>query len=90
VAQAIIRRQSIIVDRNEAEAIATLPALLKTPQERSRLLALLDRLLANMEIAPEAASVVDEVRQVLAVADASPSLPRGEGAQVVPFPLNVA
>ncbi|MBP2150410.1 DUF3141 domain-containing protein [Xanthobacter flavus] len=93
VAQAIIRRQSIIVDRNEAAAIATLPALLKTPQERSRLLAMLDRLTANMDIAPEAASVVDEVRAVLA-ADAAlethAQTHAQTGAQVVPFPLNVA
>ena len=82
------------MDRNEAEAIATLPALLKTPQERSRLLALLDRLLSNMDIAPEAASVVDEVRRVLAAADAAPgvapAVPQSAGAQVVPFPLSVA
>ncbi|MEP9355275.1 DUF3141 domain-containing protein [Xanthobacter sp. KR7-65] len=89
-AQAIIRRQSIIVEHASAEALATLPLLLKTPQERSHILTLLDRLLTHIAVAPEVSALVGEVRAVLAGADAPPASARNGGAQVLAFPSSVA
>ncbi|ABS68484.1 hypothetical protein Xaut_3255 [Xanthobacter versatilis] len=81
-AQAIIRRQSIIVEHAPDEALATLPALLPTPEARAHLLTLLDRLLANIAFGPDVNDVVADVKRVLAEG------PAGQGAegQVIPFP----
>ena len=75
-AQAIIRRQAIIVEHAPQEALATLPQLLRTPQDRAHLLALLDRLEANIDFGPELTAFAGEVRQVL---------PRQDD-RVIPFP----
>lgn len=79
-AQAIIRRQALIVDHAPDLALDTLPALLKTPQERDHLIALLDRLGAHIAFGPPVAALAAEVRARLAAADAAPS------ATVTPFP----
>ncbi|MFG1242366.1 DUF3141 domain-containing protein [Xanthobacter sp. V7C-4] len=81
-AQAIIRRQSIIVEHAPDEALATLPALLPTPEARAHLLTLLDRLLANIAFGPDVNDVVADVKRVLAEG------PAGQGAEghVIPFP----
>lgn len=70
-AQAIIRRQSIIVEHAGAEALATLPALLKTPQDRSRLVAGLDRLSAHIGFGPALTAFGAEVRQVVSESPAA-------------------
>ncbi|MFG1245174.1 DUF3141 domain-containing protein [Xanthobacter flavus] len=67
-AQAVIRRQAIIVERAPEEALATLPLLLGTPQEHLRLLALVDRLTTHIAFGPELTAFVAEVRRVLAEA----------------------
>lgn len=85
VAQAVIRRQSIIADHAPQEALASLPDLLKTPQERTHLLTLLDRLMANIAFGPELTAFTAEVRQVLA--GTPPAVPDG---RVVPFPSYAA
>ncbi|QRG04625.1 DUF3141 domain-containing protein [Xanthobacter dioxanivorans] len=84
-AQAVIRRQAIIVDRAPDEAFATLPLLLKTPQERSRFLALVDRLMAHIAFGPDITAFVGEVRGL--IAGATQSSPDG---RVIPFPSYVA
>lgn len=84
-AQAVIRRQSIIVEHAEAEALRALPDLLATPEERSHLLTLLDRLTSHIAFAAEVPAFVAEVREVLAQAP----VPARAG-QVVPFPSYVA
>ncbi|MFS8037060.1 DUF3141 domain-containing protein [Xanthobacter sp. AM11] len=81
-AQAIIRRQSIIVDHAPEAAMATLPDLLKTPQERAKLAALLDRLVDRISFGPELTAFIPQVKGVLAGT--------GPGGQVVPFPSQVA
>lgn len=83
VAQEVIRRQSIIVDHAPDAALASLPDLLKTPQERARLLSLLDRLMAHITFGPELTAFTNGVRQLLAEVPASDS-------RVVPFPSYAA
>ena len=64
-AQAAIRRQSIIVDHAPDAALATLPRLLPRPEDRSRLLALLDRLASRIALGPEVEGVLADVRRTL-------------------------
>ncbi|MFG1419322.1 DUF3141 domain-containing protein [Xanthobacter sp. V0B-10] len=64
-AQAVIRRQSIIVDHAPEAALATLPALLESPQDKARLLTLMDRLTANISFGPQTEAFVEEVRRLV-------------------------
>lgn len=80
-AQAIIRRQSIIVEHAPEAALATLPDLLPTPEARAHLVALLDRLSTHIAFGPGVGPFVAEVRQTLA------PVPPGPVAQVIPFPV---
>ena len=81
-AQAVIRRQSIIVEHAPDEALATLPALLPSPEARAHLLTLLDRLLANISFGPHVTDFVADVRRVLAEGPAG----RDTEGRVIPFP----
>jgi len=83
-AQALIRRQSIIVEHAPEAALATLPDLLPAPEAREHLMALLDRLSAHIGFGPGINAFVSEVRQTLAPA------PQGPVAQVIPFPAGGA
>jgi pimeloyl-ACP methyl ester carboxylesterase len=64
--------QEIIVRYEPERAIQTLPALVANPADRERLLALLDRLLADRRVqdlrpTPEQAAMLARIQQVLAV-----------------------
>lgn len=65
-ARAIIQRQSYIVDHEPERAMATLPELLDGPEERRRVLDLIERLASNLEINPQQVALLPEFRRLLA------------------------
>lgn len=64
-AQAVVRRQAIIVNHAPKEALATLPALLRTPAERTHLEVLLDRLMAHMPFGEQQAAFAADLKELL-------------------------
>jgi hypothetical protein len=75
--------QDLIVHHDCDRALATLPALLKTPGDRRRLLTLLERAMAEegvrqLDIVPEQFEMLRRIRQVLSKAVRPPAKPRGE------------
>jgi len=64
-ARAIIQRQSHIVDHDPEQAMDTLPTLLKTTEERQRIVDLLEKLAQKLELSPAQGAVVPEFRRRL-------------------------
>jgi hypothetical protein len=64
-ARAIIQRQSHIVDHDPERAMDTLPILLKTIEERQRIVDLLEKLAQKLELSPAQGAVVPEFRRRL-------------------------
>jgi len=81
-ARALILRQSIIVDHAPEQALATLPALLPNPDDRARLIGLVDRLAQNIRLKPEQSAFIPELKRILAPEAATVPV----GAAVVHFP----
>jgi hypothetical protein len=68
-AREIIREQFYIVDLEPVKALEALPQLLRTPEERHELLALLDRLQGPIKANARQVAVLERIRRVLAGAD---------------------
>lgn len=81
-ARALILRQSIIVDHAPEQALATLPALLPNPDDRARLIGLVDRLAQNIRLKPEQSAFLPELKRILAPEAATVPL----GSSVLSFP----
>ena len=64
-ARALVQEQSYIVDYEPERALQTLPKLLRSAEERQRLLDLLDQLARNVELNPEQRAFLPEFRRVL-------------------------
>jgi pimeloyl-ACP methyl ester carboxylesterase len=64
-ARALIRDQSLIVDYEPETALQTLPKLLRSAEERQRVLKLLDRLADNIEVTPQQQDFVAKLRKLL-------------------------
>jgi hypothetical protein len=64
-ARMIIRQQSYIVDFEPERALATLPNLLKTPEDCRVTLEVLDRLESQIEANPQQIQLLGEIRRVL-------------------------
>jgi len=64
-ARAIIREQSYIVDFEPVKALLALPNLLRTPDDRRRLLDLLDRLEGRIEANAKQTALLGEIRRLL-------------------------
>jgi pimeloyl-ACP methyl ester carboxylesterase len=64
-AREIIREQSYIVDFEPAKALAALPKLLRTSEDRRRLLDLLDRVEGRIEANAKQIILLGEIRRVL-------------------------
>ena len=80
-ARALVQEQSYIVDYEPERALQTLPKLLRSAEERQRLLDLLDQLAGNVELNPEQRAFLPEFRRVLSAAlelvpTADPSSPQ--------------
>jgi hypothetical protein len=84
-ARQIVRRQSYIARHEPERALATLPALVRTAEERRRLLGILERLAEQIDFAPEQKALMPEFRRLLALepvpapvaaAGATPQVPR--------------
>jgi hypothetical protein len=69
-AREIIREQSYIVDLEPEQALATLPRLLKTREDRRLTLDLLDRLESKIEASPQQTALLGEIRRRLAQGEA--------------------
>ena len=65
VARGIIREQSYIVEFEPEKALAALPKLLPTQEDRRIVLDLLDRLEGRIEANPKQAALVGEIRRLL-------------------------
>lgn len=74
-AQALVRRQAIIVNHAPDEALATLPALLHSLGERQHLVELLDRLLTHLPVGERQAAFASDLRRFLE----SAPLPQPDG-----------
>ena len=83
-ARQIVRRQSEIVKHAPERALATLPALVRTAEERRRLLEILERLTEHVDFAAAQKALMPEFRRLLApepgptpvAAAAAPKVPR--------------
>ena len=64
-ARGIIREQSYIVDFEPVKALMALPKLLRTSEERRRLLELLDRLEGQIEANAKQVTLLGEIRRLL-------------------------
>ena len=64
-ARGLIQEQSYIVDYEPERALQTLPMLVRSAEERQRLLELLDQLAGNVELNPEQRALLPEFRRVL-------------------------
>ncbi|MFL4998353.1 MAG: DUF3141 domain-containing protein [Microvirga sp.] len=64
-ARAIIREQSYIVDFEPVKALLALPNLLRTPDDRRRLLDLLDRVEGRIEANAKQTALLGEIRRLL-------------------------
>jgi uncharacterized protein DUF3141 len=64
-ARGLIQEQSYIVDYEPERALQTLPMLVRSSEERQRLLELLDQLAGNVELNPEQRALLPEFRRVL-------------------------
>ena len=64
-ARGLVQEQSYIVDYEPERALQTLPKLLRSAEERQRLLDLLDQLAGNVELNPEQRAFLPEFRRVL-------------------------
>ncbi|RDI58031.1 DUF3141 domain-containing protein [Microvirga subterranea] len=65
-AREIIREQSYIVDFEPVKALMALPKLLRTPEERRRLLDLLDHVEGRIEANEKQVTLLGEIRRLLA------------------------
>jgi hypothetical protein len=65
LAREIIREQSYIVELEPEKALAALPKLLKTREDRRITLDLLDRLEGEIEVNPQQISLLGEIRHLL-------------------------
>ncbi|MDR7036154.1 hypothetical protein J2X36_000892 [Methylobacterium sp. BE186] len=72
-ASQVVRLQACIVEHAPERALETLPRLLRTDEERGRLLRLLERLMGNIDLEPEQRALMPAFRRLLA-ADAVPEL----------------
>ncbi|MDF2811782.1 MAG: poly(3-hydroxybutyrate) depolymerase [Microvirga sp.] len=68
-AREIIREQSYIVDFEPARALATLPKLLRTSDDRRKLLDLLDRIEGQIEANSDQMTLLGEIRRLLSEGD---------------------
>jgi hypothetical protein len=66
VAREIIRQQSAIVDLEPQKALATLPKLLATREDRRFTLDILDRLESRIEATPKQTALLSEIRRLIA------------------------
>ncbi|MHB2211536.1 DUF3141 domain-containing protein [Methylobacterium sp. CM6257] len=66
-ARQIVRRQSYIVKHEPERALATLPTLVRTAEERRRLLEILERLVEHVDFAGAQKTLMPEFRRVLAL-----------------------
>ncbi|MCK9909034.1 DUF3141 domain-containing protein [Microbacteriaceae bacterium K1510] len=66
-AREIVREQSFIVDFEPARALAALPKLLRTAEDRLLLLDVLDRLESSVEANAEQRALIGDIRQLLSV-----------------------
>jgi hypothetical protein len=64
--RAIIREQSYIVDLEPEQALATLPKLLRTPEDRRMTLELLNRLEGRIEANEKQTALLAEIRRLVA------------------------
>ena len=64
-ARALVQQQSYIVDYEPERALQTLPTLVRSAEERQRLLDLLDQLAGNVELNPEQRALLPQFRRVL-------------------------
>ena len=64
-ARGLIQEQSYIVDYEPERALQTLPMLVRSAEERQRLLDLLDQLARNVELNPDQRALLPEFRRVL-------------------------
>lgn len=65
-ARAIIYDQSVIVDHQPEEAVRTLPKLMPSAEDRRHVLALLDRMMQNLEVTPAQMEFASELHRLLA------------------------
>lgn len=84
--------QEIIVELEPEQALATLPALLADPADRSRLLELLDKLMNDARVqqaapTPQQRKAAERIRAVLGAPKALPASPR---AKSLPMPAKKA
>ncbi|MDR7036028.1 hypothetical protein J2X36_000764 [Methylobacterium sp. BE186] len=77
----VVRQQSYIVEHEPERALATLPALVRTAEQRQRLLNILERLTDTIDLAPEQRALMPELQRVLAPTTLSqpPRRPAGRG-----------
>jgi pimeloyl-ACP methyl ester carboxylesterase len=94
-ASQIVRQQSYIVEQEPERALATLPMLVRTAEERRRLLSILERLTDQIDLAPEQRALMSEVERLLAAApgpspapSAAPLAPRRQAAHRKPQRLH--
>ncbi|WP_407529519.1 DUF3141 domain-containing protein [Methylobacterium oryzisoli] len=76
----VVRRQSAIVEHAPESAMAALPALLRTAEERRRLLDILDRLSGELDLEPEQRAMIPLFRDLLG--PAPEAVPAAEAAPV--------
>ena len=76
----VVRQQAAIVDQAPDEALATLPSLVPTAEERGRLLAVLKRLATHLELEPEQRSLMPRFEQLLGSAPGPEPAPEYEHA----------
>jgi Protein of unknown function (DUF3141) len=71
-ARGLIQEQSYIVDYEPERALQTLPMLVRSAEERQRLLDLLDQLARNIELNPEQRALLPQFRRVLSILEHLP------------------
>ncbi|GJE43794.1 DUF3141 domain-containing protein [Methylobacterium soli] len=64
-ARQVVRQQSYIVEHEPERALATLPTLVRSADERRRLLGILEQLRDNVDLAPEQWAMMRELRRRL-------------------------
>ena len=64
----VVRRQSAIVEQAPERALAALPDLVRTAEERRRLLDILDRLADRLDLEPEQRAMLPRFHDLLAPA----------------------
>jgi hypothetical protein len=79
-AREIIREQSYIVDLEPVKALMALPKLLRTSEDRRRMLDLLTRLEGRVEANDKQVTLLDEIRRLLSEVDA-----KGEPITLAPI-----